>query len=75
MNSSNKSKKVKGIRAWAVVYPGDEIVLYQDYDHEPNNILMRICHTRKLAKQIKVHHSKLIQVEIRPIPKRKRVKR
>ena len=62
---------MRPIKAWAVIYPeSQEIVKYQDYEKEPNDVLMRICHTKKLANQIKLHLCKVIEVEIRPVKRR-----
>lgn len=64
---------MKPIRAYAVVDEKGIIVGYQNYDNEPNDILFRICATKKLAKQIKLQWE-VIEVSIRPLKSKKRVR-
>lgn len=65
MNSSNKSKKLKGIRAWAVMIDDTyfAVKLFKPSAYE----------WRKDA--LNVPEAKVVEVLITPIPKRKRVKR
>ena len=52
------------IKAWAVVRNGN-IVQYQNYDCVPNDILFRICRTRKQAFHLELGCTKVVQVEIK----------